>query len=81
MCVNHQDKGWWKAFCQETKRAFKKNDLQMKARLYELYERHMTERLMREYYYYKRLDFEELKAKGKLDRRADFYDWVKKNPY
>ena len=53
----------------------------MKARLYELYERHMTERLMREYYYYKRLDFEELKAKGKLDRRADFYDWVKKNPY
>ena len=53
----------------------------MKARLYELYERHMTERLMREYYYYKRLDFEELKAEGKLDRRADFYDWVKKNPY
>ena len=46
MCVNHQDKGWWKAFCQETKRAFKKNDLQMKAHLYELYERHMNQRAL-----------------------------------
>jgi hypothetical protein len=80
MCVNHHDKCWWKAFCQDVKRAFKKNDFQMKVELFKQYQRHMDARTWREYYYFKRLDFQELKEKGLVDERADFYDWLKKNP-
>ena len=81
MCVNHYDKCWWKSFCKEVKRAFRKNDFQMKVDLYQAYERHMTQRFWREYYHYKRIDFDELKAQGKISDKANFFDWVKENPY
>ena len=50
------------------------------AYLYTLYECHMRKRLMREYHYYKRLDYEALRRKGAIDRRLGFYDWLEDNP-
>ena len=46
-----------------------------------LYERQMRQRLMREYYHYKRLDFENLRNKGLISKGIDFYDWLKDNRY
>ena len=80
MCVNHKDKSWWKAFCMEVKKAFRKNDFRMKVELYDAYERQMDRRFWREYYHYKRIDFENLKAQGKISNKTDFFDWVKENP-
>lgn len=80
MAINHSDKCWWKAFCQEVKRAFRRNDLELKAYLYGLYERHMAQRQSREYHYYKRLDYQELKSKDLIDKRLGYYDWLKQNP-
>lgn len=57
MAINHTDKCWWKTFCQEAKRAYRRKDIETMAHLYELYEQHMHQRLMREYHYYKRLDY------------------------
>ncbi len=69
MTINHSDKGWWKAFGEATKRAFRRNDLEQKAYLYALYERHMHERFMREYLHYKQLEYDELKAKGLIEKK------------
>lgn len=77
MIINHSDKCWWKAFGEETKRAFRRNDLKMKAHLYELYERQMNQRRMREYHYYKTQEYNALKAKGMIGKRLGFYDWLK----
>lgn len=81
MAINHTDKCWWKTFCQEAKRAYRRKDIETMAHLYELYEQHMHQRLMREYHYYKRLDYEALRRKGAIDRRLDYYEWLKDNPY
>lgn len=81
MSINHSDRCWWRSFCHDVKRAFKRNDLEQKAYLYMLYERQMHQRLMREYYHYKRLDFENLRNKGLISKGIDFYDWLKDNRY
>ena len=77
MTINHSDKGWWKAFGKATKRAFRRNDLNMKVHLYELYERQMNQRWIREYNYYKQMEYNALKAKGLIEKRLGFYDWLK----
>lgn len=77
MTINHSDKGWWKAFSEATKRAFRRNDLKMKAHLYELYERQMRQRRKREYYYSKQQEYNALKAKGMIGKRFGFFDWLK----
>ena len=79
MAINHSDKGWWHSFCQEVKRAFRHNDFDMKVHLCELYERHMHQRYMREYLHYKQLEYDEMKAKGLLEKRLGFFDWLKDN--
>ena len=79
MVINHTDKCWWRTFCQEVKRAFKRDDFEKKVHLYELYERQMNQRLMREYHYYKRLEYNALKAKGLIDGRLGYYDWLEDN--
>ena len=79
MAVNHRDKCWWKAFGQEARRAYKRKDIEMMAHMYELYEQHMHQRLMREYHYCKHLEYDELKAKGLIDRRLGYYDWLEDN--
>lgn len=79
MAINHSDKCWWRIFGQEVKRAFKRDDFEKKVHLYELYERHMHQRLMREYHYYKHLEYNALKAKGLIDRRLGYYDWLEDN--
>jgi hypothetical protein len=61
---------------RERESAFRKNDLEMKAFLYEAYERHMHKRRMREYQYYKRIEYSELKAKGLIDQRLGYYGWL-----
>ena len=81
MSINHSDRCWWRSFGEDVKRAFRRNDLEAKAHLYELYERHMTQRLMREYYYYKRLDYEDLRNQGLVSKGVDFFDWLKDNRY
>ena len=77
MAINHCDKGWWQSFCQEVKRAFRRNDFEMKVHLYVLYERQMNQRWIREYNYYKQMEYNALKAKGLIEKRLGFYDWLK----
>ena len=81
MAINHSDRCWWRTFCDDVRRAFRRNDLEMKAYLYEAYERHMHKRLMREYQYYKQIEYNELKAKGLIDKRLGYYDWLNDSCY
>lgn len=81
MSINHSDRCWWAVFIKEVRKAFMRNDIELKAYLYEQYERHMAQRLSREYHHYKRLDFQELKSKGLIDRRLGYYDWLAEHLY
>lgn len=78
MTIKHSDRCWWKAFGEATKRAFRRNDLEQKAYLYALYERHMHERFMREYLHYKQLEYDELRTKDLIEKRLGFFDWLEK---